>query len=122
MRSLSGFPASAVPPVFSPDNKWMAFTKAVKLDESAPATPLSDADRLIDERFKGRIFDWMQYPGRRARLSARPARADGHPAARAWCRARGRRPRRLTSLGFDPAGRSGAPMQVAGDRGQRPPA
>jgi dipeptidyl aminopeptidase/acylaminoacyl peptidase len=46
-------------PVFSPDNKWIAFTKAVKPAEEARAATPSDADRLIDERFKGRKYDWM---------------------------------------------------------------
>lgn len=46
-------------PIFSPDNAWIAFTKAVP-----PATPRAAAaktpfEALTDERFKGRMYDWM---------------------------------------------------------------
>jgi dipeptidyl aminopeptidase/acylaminoacyl peptidase len=46
-------------PIFSPDSKWIAFTKAVP-----PATPKSASaktpfEKLTDERFKGRMYDWM---------------------------------------------------------------
>ena len=47
-------------PVFSPDNRWIAFTR--KTPPSAPAPkPRSEFQRLIDERFKGRIFEWLSY-------------------------------------------------------------
>jgi dipeptidyl aminopeptidase/acylaminoacyl peptidase len=46
-------------PAFSPDNKWIAFTKAVKPAEEARSAAPTDAERLIDERFKGRKYDWM---------------------------------------------------------------
>ena len=46
-------------PIFSPDNKWIAFTKPVP-----PATPRSEPartafEKTTDERFKGRVYDWM---------------------------------------------------------------
>ncbi len=46
-------------PVFSPDNKWIAFIKAVKPETKAPAFARSEADKKIDDRFKGKSYDWM---------------------------------------------------------------
>ena len=47
-------------PVFSPDNRWIAFTKKVTLSkETTP--PLSEFDQLIDKRFQGKIYDWMNF-------------------------------------------------------------
>lgn len=48
------------PPVFSPDNRWIAFTKKVP-PPKPPAEPISDFDRLTQERFKGRMYDWMNF-------------------------------------------------------------
>jgi dipeptidyl aminopeptidase/acylaminoacyl peptidase len=44
-------------PIFSPDNRWIAFTK--KTPPAAEKRDVSAADRQIDQRFKGRIYDWM---------------------------------------------------------------
>jgi len=46
-------------PIFSPDNKWIAFTKRV----AKPKTPTyaTDAERVINERFKGKSYEWIQY-------------------------------------------------------------
>jgi dipeptidyl aminopeptidase/acylaminoacyl peptidase len=46
-------------PVFSPDNKWIAFTKRI----AKPKAPqyANDAERLINERFKGRAYEWLNY-------------------------------------------------------------
>jgi len=46
-------------PIFSPDNKWMAFTKAVPPATPRPAAAATPFEKLIEERFKGRIYDWM---------------------------------------------------------------
>jgi dipeptidyl aminopeptidase/acylaminoacyl peptidase len=93
------------PPVFSPDNKWMAFTKAVKPDESAPATPLPDADRLIDERFKGRKYDWMnaRFDGRGYLADPRDPHAT--PPEEVFIVSReGGEARQLTTLGVNARG------------------
>ena len=46
-------------PVFSPDNQWIAFTKA--LPPQRKDKPADEFERNIQERFKGRIVDWMNY-------------------------------------------------------------
>ena len=47
-------------PVFSPDNRWIAFTKKVA-PPKPPAAPISEFDRVTQERFKGRMYDWMNF-------------------------------------------------------------
>ncbi len=46
-------------PIFSPDNKWIAFTKRV----ARPKAPqyANDAERVINERFKGKAYEWLGY-------------------------------------------------------------
>src|SRR5262245_9290381 len=46
-------------PIFSPDNKWIAFTKRA----AKPKAPqyASDRERLINERFKGKAYEWLGY-------------------------------------------------------------
>ena len=46
-------------PIFSPDNKWIAFTKRI----AKPKAPqyANDAERLINERFKGKSYEWLNY-------------------------------------------------------------
>jgi dipeptidyl aminopeptidase/acylaminoacyl peptidase len=91
-------------PVFSPDNRWIAFTRKTPPPAPAPK-PRSEFQRLIDERFKGRIFEWVGY------------RADGQgylpdpadPAATApeelYVVARtGGTPRQLTRVGVSVSG------------------
>jgi len=46
-------------PIFSPDNKWIAFTKAVPPATPRPAPVRTPFEQLTDERFKGRVYDWM---------------------------------------------------------------
>jgi dipeptidyl aminopeptidase/acylaminoacyl peptidase len=46
-------------PIFSPDNKWIAFTKKI----AKPKTPTyaTDGEKVINERFKGKAYEWVQY-------------------------------------------------------------
>jgi len=46
-------------PIFSPDNKWIAFTKPVA--KPKPAQYATESERLINERFKGRAYEWLGY-------------------------------------------------------------
>jgi dipeptidyl aminopeptidase/acylaminoacyl peptidase len=48
-------------PLFSPDNQWIAFTRATRPKEHRPRPPISAAEARIAERFKGRMYDWMNY-------------------------------------------------------------
>jgi len=47
-------------PIFSPDNQWIAFTKKTP-PAAKPKQYASDFERQLNERFKGRIYDWMDY-------------------------------------------------------------
>ncbi|HTP32114.1 MAG TPA: S9 family peptidase [Candidatus Acidoferrales bacterium] len=44
-------------PIFSPDNRWIAFTRTTP-PARAPRE-LSPLERQLEQRFKGRIYDWM---------------------------------------------------------------
>src|SRR5262245_9645293 len=48
-------------PIFSPDNHWIAFTKRTPPAAKSSKQYASDFERQINERFKGRIVDWMNY-------------------------------------------------------------
>ncbi len=44
-------------PVFSPDSRWIAFTK--RTQSPKPATEQAQFEILTEQRFKGRAYDWM---------------------------------------------------------------
>jgi dipeptidyl aminopeptidase/acylaminoacyl peptidase len=46
-------------PIFSPDNKWIAFTR--RTEKPAPPQYASDAEKTINERFKGKAYEWLGY-------------------------------------------------------------
>jgi dipeptidyl aminopeptidase/acylaminoacyl peptidase len=46
-------------PIFSPDNKWIAFTRAVPPSTPRTTPARTPFEKLTDERFKGRMYDWM---------------------------------------------------------------
>jgi len=48
-------------PLFSPDNKWIAFTKETPPAAEPGKTFENDFAKHIHERFKGREYDWMYY-------------------------------------------------------------
>jgi len=89
------------PAVFSPDSKWIAFTKKVAPPkEQQPA--LSEFDRLTQERFKGRMYDWMNYrfDGRGYLPDPRDPRATP-PSELFIVPLEGGEPKQLTKLGVD---------------------
>ena len=88
-------------PHFSPDNRWIAFTrKTPPPHRLAPAQ--SDFEKRIEERFKGRIYEWLNYrfDGRGYRPDARDPAAS--PPEELFVVSReGGTPRQLTRLGVD---------------------
>ncbi len=48
-------------PVFSPDNRWIAFTRRTPPEKAKPIPAATDFDRLTAQRFKGKIYDWMNF-------------------------------------------------------------
>src|SRR5215472_15865 len=50
-------PGVAGAPVFSPDNRWIAFT--MKTPPEMKQRELSPLEKQLQQRFKGRIYDWM---------------------------------------------------------------
>jgi dipeptidyl aminopeptidase/acylaminoacyl peptidase len=87
-------------PIFSPDNRWIAFTK--KTAPRSKQFELPQAEKQIDERFKGRIYDWMniRFDGRGYLPDPRDPAAT--PPLELYIVAReGGAPRQLTQLGVD---------------------
>jgi dipeptidyl aminopeptidase/acylaminoacyl peptidase len=48
-------------PIFSPDNRWIAFTKATPSGKREPTQFASEFEKKLNERFKGQMVDWMNY-------------------------------------------------------------
>jgi dipeptidyl aminopeptidase/acylaminoacyl peptidase len=46
-------------PIFSPDSKWIAFTR--RIAKPKPAQYATDSEKLINERFKGKAYEWLNY-------------------------------------------------------------
>lgn len=89
-------------PIFSPDSRWIAFTKPTPPSAAAPAADVSDFERRVEERFTGRIYDWMNY-----RFNARgylpdPRDPAATPPEELYVVPRsGGMPRQLTALGVN---------------------
>ena len=83
-------------PIFSPDNRWIAFTK-----KTTPPGSKHDPT-LIEQRFKGRMYDWMniRFDGRGYLTDPRDPSAT--PPSELYVVARdGGTPKQLTHLGVD---------------------
>lgn len=90
-------------PVFSPDNKWIAFLK--KTPPPAPARETSELEKQLAERFKGRMYDWVNYrsDGRGYVPDPRDPRAT--PPMEVYIVAReGGTPKQLTHIGVNAVG------------------
>ncbi len=87
-------------PIFSPDNQWIAFTKKNPVERpAAEGTPL---ERTLAERFKGRMYDWMNYRFDGRGYLADPRDPAATPAAELYIVPRqGGEPKRLTNLNVD---------------------
>jgi dipeptidyl aminopeptidase/acylaminoacyl peptidase len=87
-------------PIFSSDNRWIAFTK--KTPPQAKQRELSAFEKELDQRFKGRMYDWMniRFDGRGYLPDPRDPTAT--PPLELYIVAReGGTPRQLTDLGVD---------------------
>lgn len=92
-------------PIFSPDSRWIAFTKPTPPPPGDPKTYRSDFDRTIDERFEGRMYDWMNYRFDRRGYLDDPRDRQATPPQEIYVVPReGGTPRQLTHLGVDARG------------------
>ena len=48
-------------PIFGPDGRWIAFTSPTPPEPEASEHTRTEFEREIDERFDGRMYDWMNY-------------------------------------------------------------
>ncbi|MGA3240072.1 MAG: S9 family peptidase [Bryobacteraceae bacterium] len=87
-------------PIFSPDNRWIAFLKRTPPPRTArEATPL---ERQLDQRFKGRIYDWMNVRADGRGFLPDPRDPAATPPNELYIVARdGGTARQLTHLGVD---------------------
>jgi dipeptidyl aminopeptidase/acylaminoacyl peptidase len=87
-------------PIFSPDNRWIAFTK--KTPPASKQFELPQLEKQLDQRFKGRVYDWMniRFDGRGYLPDPRDPAAT--PPLELYIVAReGGTPKQLTELGVD---------------------
>ena len=87
-------------PVFSPDNQWIAFTKA--LPPERKDKPADEFERKMQDRFKGRIVDWMNYRFDGRGYLPDPRDASATPPREVYLVPReGGTAERVTSMGVD---------------------
>ena len=87
------------PPIFSPDNRWIAFVRRQRVQPRVYADP---TEKKLAERFKGKIYDWMNARFDQRGYLADPRDSSVTPAAELYVVPRaGGVPRALTHLGAD---------------------
>ena len=87
-------------PIFSPDNHWIAFTRRTP----PPRTPreVSPLERQLEQRFKGRMYDWMNVRADGRGYLPDPSDPAASPPSELYVVARdGGTPRQVTHLGVD---------------------
>jgi dipeptidyl aminopeptidase/acylaminoacyl peptidase len=87
-------------PIFSPDNKWIAYTKRI----AAPRKPqyASDGERIINERFKGKAYEWLNYRFDQRGYLPDPRDPEATPPEELFVVAReGGEPRQLSHAGMN---------------------
>ena len=87
------------PPIFSPDNRWIAFVRGQRVRPRASVDPM---ERKLAERFKGKVYDWMNARFDQRGYLSDPRDSLATPAAELYVVPRaGGTPRALTHLGVD---------------------
>ncbi|HLK21546.1 MAG TPA: S9 family peptidase [Bryobacteraceae bacterium] len=104
MDQISGeafqIPGVGGAPIFSPDNRWIAFTKKTPPQAKEPERPAFEKE--LDQRFKGRMYDWMniRFDGRG--WLPDPRNPIATPPLELYIVSReGGTPKQLTELGVD---------------------
>ena len=101
--SLFKFPASTGTPIFSLDNKWIAFVK--RTPPPAPAKELSPLEKQLAERFKGHAYDWVNIRADGRGYLPDPRDPQATPPMEIYVVARdGGTPKQLTHLGVNASG------------------
>ena len=97
-------------PVFSPDGRWIAFTRPTPPGPPPERSYASDFERRTVERFDGRVYDWMNYRFDRRGYLPDPRDPNATPPREVYLLpAEGGEPRQLTDLGFDASGLAWSP-------------
>ena len=109
-------------PVFSPDNKWIAFLKKTP----PPTQPHADSEfeKQLAERFKGRMYDWVNYRSDGRGYVPDPRDPQATPPMEVYIVSReGGTPKQLTHLGVNAVGIAWRPdsgaLAFAADTHQR---
>ena len=86
-------------PLFSPDNRWIAFTRRSHVKPRAPSDPM---EKKLAERFKGKIYDWMNARFDQRGYLTDPRDSSATPPAELYVVPRGGGPpRAITHFGVD---------------------
>ncbi len=89
-------------PIFSPDDVWIAFVKPMAPAESEEPDRRSAFEQTVEDRFDGRMYDWMNYRFDRRGYLGDPRDPDATPPAELYLVPRdGGEPRQLTDIGVD---------------------
>ena len=87
-------------PIFSPDNRWIAFTR--RTPPPRAARDLSPIEKQLEQRFKGRMYDWMNVRADGRGYLPDPRDPAATPPNELYIVARdGGAPRQVTRLGVD---------------------
>ena len=97
-------------PVFSPDGRWIAFTRPTPPAPPPERAYASEFERRTVERFDGRVYDWMNYRFDRRGYLPDPRDPNATPPREVYViPAAGGEPRQLTELGVDASGLAWSP-------------
>ncbi|HEV2686999.1 MAG TPA: S9 family peptidase [Bryobacteraceae bacterium] len=109
-------------PIFSPDNHWIAFTKKTPPQTKAPEK--TALEKQLGQRFKGRMYDWMNIRFDQRGYLPDPRDPNATPPLELYIVARdGGTPKQLTQLGVDVKSAAWRPdssaLALVGDSHQR---